>query len=72
MKPMIDIKKLKEFQSAIEKINYEICEHAITDLKATCSDDCPYRRLCDLITRAKCRITIMEHRPNNPNFVMGE
>ena len=69
---MIDIKKLKEFQSAINELNYEICRHATVDLKAKCSDKCPYRRLCDLITRAKCRITIMENHPDNPNFIMGE
>jgi hypothetical protein len=69
---MLDIKKLKEFQSEIEKISYEICRHATADLKAKCYDDCPYRRLCDLLTRAKCRITIMKHNPNNPNYVMGE
>ena len=69
---MIDLKKLKEFQSAIEKINYEICKHATTDLKANCSDLCPYRRLCDLLTRAKCRTILMEHHPDNPNFIQGE
>jgi hypothetical protein len=69
---MIDIKKLKEFQSAIEKIRYEICEHATTDLKARCSNECPYRRLCDLIILAKSRTVIMESHPDNPNFIMGE
>ena len=69
---MIDLKKLKEFQSTINEIKYEICRHATIDLKAKCSDDCPYRRLCDLITRAKCRIILMEHNPDNPNFIMGE
>ena len=69
---MLDIKKLKEFQSAIEKISYEICEHASTDLKAKCSDECPYWRLCELLTRAKCRTVIMEHNPNKPNFRKGE
>ena len=70
---MIDIKKLEEFQSEIEKISYEICRHTTADLKAmNCYADCPYRRLCDLITRAKCRITVMKHRPDNPNFIMGE
>jgi hypothetical protein len=70
---MIDIKKLEEFQSEIEKISYEICRHATVDLKTmNCNADCPYRRLCDLITRAKCRIIIMKHYPNNPNCIMGE
>ena len=69
---MIDIKKLKEFQSSLDKFSLEICKHATTDLKAKCSEYCPYRRLCDLLTLAKSRIVIMEHRPYNPNFVMGE
>lgn len=68
---MIDNKKLIEFQSEIEKISYEICKHAMSDLKADCYS-CPYRRLCNLLTRAKSRILIMKHRPNNPNFIMGE
>lgn len=69
---MLDIEKLKSFRFAIDEISYEICRHATSDLKAKCFDDCPYRRLCDLLTRAKCRITIMEHHPNNPNFIVGE
>jgi hypothetical protein len=69
---MLDIKELEEFESEIKNISYEICRHATSDLKAKCGDNCPYRRLCDLLTRAKCRITIMKHNPNNPNYVMGE
>lgn len=65
---MIDLKKLKEFQSAIQKISDEICEHAQKDLKAKCYDNCPYKRLCELLTCAKCRTVIMEDNSNNPNF----
>ena len=67
---MLDLKKLKEFQSAIDKISNEICEHATTDLNAKCSDEdcvCPYWRLCEILTLAKCRALIMEHNPKNPN-----
>lgn len=66
---MLDLKKLKEFQSAIEKVSLEICEHAQNDLNFNCSngDNCPYKRLCEILTLAKCRAVIMEHNPNNPN-----
>ena len=63
---MLDLKKLKEFQSAIEKVSLEICEHVQNDLKSDCSK-CPYYRLCEILTIAKCRMIIMEHNPNNPN-----
>lgn len=64
---MIDLKKLSEFQSAIEKVSLEMCEHAQKDLKSKCSDECPYHRLCEILTLAKCRMTIMQHNPDNPN-----
>lgn len=28
---------------------------------------CPYKRLCEILTLAKCRMIIMEHNPENPN-----
>jgi hypothetical protein len=67
---MIDLKKLSEFQSAIEKVSLEICEHAQKDLKSNCgsiSVKCPYQRLCTILTQAKGRAMIMQHNPNNPN-----
>lgn len=66
---MIDLKKLNEFQSAIEKVSLEICEHAQTDLKSNCTsgDTCPYKRLCEILTQAKCRMAIMQYNPENPN-----
>jgi hypothetical protein len=66
---MIDLKKLSEFQSAIEKVSLEMCKHAQNDLESTCvfGDKCPYQRLCDILTLAKCRMTIMQHNPDNPN-----
>ena len=66
---MIDLKKLSEFQSAIEKVSLEICEHAQKDLKSNCTigDKCPYQRLCEILTQAKCRAVIMQHNPDNPN-----
>ena len=66
---MLDLKKLKEFQSAIGNICVEICEHAQKDLKSNCTvgDKCPYQRLCDILTQAKGRALMMEHNPDNPN-----
>lgn len=65
---MIDLEKLNEFYSAIEKVSLEVCDHAQKDLKSNCSTDkCPYRRLCDILTQAKCRMIIMQHNPENPN-----
>jgi hypothetical protein len=64
---MIDLKKLSEFQSAIEKVSLEICEHAQNDLKTSNCAECPYQRLCVILTTAKCRMTMMQHNPDNPN-----
>lgn len=64
---MIDLKKLNEFYSAIENVSLEMCNHAQKDLKSDCTDKCPYKRLCEILTLAKCRMTIMQHNPENPN-----
>ena len=66
---MIDLKKLSEFQSAIEKVSLEICEHAQNDLNSNCTigDKCPYKRLCEILTQAKSRMILMHHNPDNPN-----
>lgn len=68
---MIDLKKLSEFQSTIKKVSLEICEHVKKDLKSNlksdCSDECPYRRVCEILTLANCRMTIMQYNPENPN-----
>jgi hypothetical protein len=70
---MIDLKKLSEFQSAIKKVNLEICEHVKKDLKpnleSDCSAKCPYHRLCEILTLANCRAMIMQHNPENPNKI---
>jgi hypothetical protein len=68
---MIDLKKLNEFQSAVKKVHLEICEHVKKDLKpnleSDCSAECPYHRLCEILTLASCRMTIMQYNPENPN-----
>lgn len=74
---MLDIKKLKVIQYAIKRVRYEVCKHAITDLhaisdlKENCYNDgcdCPYRRLCELLTCAYGRSLFMEDNPDRPNF----
>lgn len=64
---MIDLKKLNEFQTSLEKVSLEICEHAQNDLKTSNCADCPYQRLCLILTQARCRATMMQHNPGNPN-----
>jgi hypothetical protein len=64
---MIDLKKLSEFQTTIEKVSLEICEHAQKDLKSTCLDECPYKRLCEILTIAKYQAVIMQHNHENLN-----
>lgn len=64
---MIDLKKLNEFQSIMTDVSLKICEHVQKDLNGKCGDNCPYRRLCDLLCLAKSRIVIMKHNPDNPN-----
>jgi hypothetical protein len=68
---MIDLKKLSEFQTTIEKVSLEICEHVKKDLKpnleSDCSAECPYHRLCEILTIAKYQTVIMLHNHENPN-----
>lgn len=64
---MIDLKKLSEFQSTVKKVSLEICEHAQNDLKTSNCADCPYQRLCVILTQAKGRMEIMQYNPGNPN-----
>ena len=65
---MIDLKKLNDFQSVIAKVSLEICDHVQKDLNSNCTrGKCPYQRLCEILTQAKCRAMIMRHNPENPN-----
>lgn len=64
---MIDLKKLNEFYSAIEKVSLDVCDHTQKDLKSDCTDKCPYKRLCEILTLAKSRMIIMHQNPDNPN-----
>ena len=64
---MLDLKKLNEFQSALADVSLKICEHASNDLNGKCGDNCPYRRLCNLLCLAKSRMVLMHHNPDNPN-----